>query len=323
MNAPFPEAALALLACPVCGGGLHTDGGALRCTAGHSFDRARQGYVTLLPPGHRAPSGDSAEMVADRVTFLDAGHYDGVTRALVDAVLADAVPPRSLLDLGGGTGHHLAGVLDRLPGAVGVVLDSSRYAARRAARAHPRAAAVVADTWARLPVRDGVLDRVLVVFAPRNGPEIARVLRPDGLLVVVTPAAEHLGEIVGPLGLLRVDPDKAERLASSLEPELVAVAATRVRAELSLDHGSVVTLVGMGPHARHVARPALVEKVRGLGEPVRVTVAVDVATYRPAADLGTRTPEAAAGGDRPPGEGRRGGSRRASPVPPSAPGGTV
>ena len=47
-----------------------------------------------------------------------------------------------------------------------------------------RAAAVVADSWARLPVRDGVLDRVLVVFAPRNGPEIARVLRPEGRLVV-------------------------------------------------------------------------------------------------------------------------------------------
>ena len=53
-----------------------------------------------------------------------------------------------MLDLGGGTGHHLAAVLDRAPDAVGVVLDSSAYAARRAARAHPRALAVVADSWA-------------------------------------------------------------------------------------------------------------------------------------------------------------------------------
>ena len=235
MNAPFPDAALALLACPVCGGPLRLapDSSALQCDAGHSFDRARQGYVPLLPPGHRAPSGDSAEMVADRVAFLDAGHYAGVTRALADAVLEGAVPPQALLDLGGGTGHHLAGVLDRLPGAVGVVLDSSRYAARRAARAHPRAAAVVADSWARLPVRDGVLDRVLVVFAPRNGPEIARVLRSDGRLVVVSPAADHLGEIVGPLDLLRVDPDKAARLATSLEPHLQPAGTTSYRAELA------------------------------------------------------------------------------------------
>jgi 23S rRNA (guanine745-N1)-methyltransferase len=283
VSAPFPDAALAVLACPACAGALRLapDSSALHCDAGHSFDRARQGYVPLLPPGHRAPSGDSAEMVADRVAFLDAGHYGGLTRALADAVLDDAVPPRTLLDLGGGTGHHLAGVLDRLPEAVGVVLDSSRYAARRAARAHPRAAAVVADTWARLPVRDRVLDRVLVVFAPRNGPEIARVLRPDGRLVVVTPAADHLAEIVGPLDLLRVDPDKAARLATALEPHLQPGGTTSFRTELALDRAAVATLIGMGPHARHIGRQALAEALGGLAEPVRVTVSVDVATYRP------------------------------------------
>ena len=282
MSSGLPDDAVALLACPVCGDSLAValDGSALRCAAGHSFDRARQGYVPLLPPGHRAPSGDSAEMVADRVAFLDAGHYAGVTGAIGDAVTAEG-SPRTLLDLGGGTGHHLAGVLDRLPDAVGLVLDSSRYAVRRAARAHPRAAAVVADSWARLPVRDGVVDRVMVVFAPRNGPEIARVLRPDGRLVVGTPAADHLSEIVGPLGLLRVDPDKAGRLAASLEPHLQPVTGTAFRTELALDRAAVATLVGMGPHARHLPRTALLEAVRGLAEPVRVTVSVDVGTYRP------------------------------------------
>ncbi len=257
------------------------DGAALRCDAGHSFDRARQGYVPLVPPGHRLPSGDSADMVADRVAFLDAGHYEGVTRSVGDAVLAGAGPPERLLDLGGGTGHHLAGVLDRVPGAVGVVLDSSRYAARRAARAHPPAAAVVADSWARLPIRDGAVDRVLVVFAPRNGPEIARVLHADGRLVVATPGADHLAEIVGPLGLLRVDPDKAARLATSLEPHFRPVSTVPFRAGLALDHAAVTSLVGMGPHARHIARQTLLDALAELPEPVRVTVSVDVATYRP------------------------------------------
>jgi 23S rRNA (guanine745-N1)-methyltransferase len=48
---PLPEAAVAVLACPVCGQSLATDAAGLRCAAGHSFDRARQGHVTLLPPG--------------------------------------------------------------------------------------------------------------------------------------------------------------------------------------------------------------------------------------------------------------------------------
>ena len=274
---------MAALACPVCAGPLAAgeDGGVLRCPAGHSHDRARHGHVTLLPPGHRAPSGDSAEMVADRVAFLAAGHYAGISAALGDAVLdGGGGEPEVLLDLGGGTGHHLAAVLDRVAGAAGVVLDSSPFAARRAARAHPRAMAVVADTWARLPIRDGAVDRALVVFAPRNGPEIARVLHPEGRLVVVTPAADHLGELVGPLGLLRVDPDKAARLAGSLEPHLVPVAVTERRDVLRLDRSAVGTLVGMGPHARHLPADIRAGRIGALPEPVEVTVAVQVAVYR-------------------------------------------
>jgi len=279
---PLDERAVALLACPVCGRplGAQPDAAALRCADGHSFDRARQGHVTLLPPGHRPPSGDSAEMVADRVAFLEAGHYAGLTGALAEAVGADGAP-RSLLDLGGGTGHHLARLLDRTPDAVGVVLDSSPYAARRAARAHERAVAVVADSWARLPVRDDAVDRVLVVFAPRNGPEIARVLASDGRLVVVTPAADHLGELVGPLGLLRVDPDKAARLAASLEPDMRPVRTAGHRERLVLSRAAAATLVGMGPHARHTTPVAVEAALARLPERIPVTASVDVTTYRP------------------------------------------
>jgi 23S rRNA (guanine745-N1)-methyltransferase len=275
---PLDTRAVALLACPVCGAALSAEPGGLSCTTGHRFDRARQGHITLLPPGHRPPSGDSAEMVADRVAFLEAGHYAGITGALAAAVADGA----ALLDLGGGTGHHLAGILDALPGAVGVVLDSSPYAARRAARAHPRSVAVVADTWAQLPVADGAVDRVLVVFAPRNGPEIARVLADDGRLVVVTPAADHLGELVGPLGLLRVDPDKESRLAATLEPHLEPVGTAVHRERLRLDRAAVATLVGMGPHARHLTRDQVRTALAALTEPLDVTVSVQIGTYRPA-----------------------------------------
>ena len=273
-------AAVALLACPVCEQPLAATGAGLACPAGHSFDRSKQGHVTLLPSGSSVHPGDSAEMVADRADFLAAGHYGGLTAALADAVLAPG-EPATLLDAGGGTGAHLAGVLDRTPGAVGVVLDVSRYAARRAARAHPRAIAVVADTWARWPVRTGSADRVLVVFAPRNGAETARVLRPDGRLVVVTPAADHLAELIDPLGLLSVDPAKADRLAASLEPHLRPVAAATHREELLLDRAAVRTLVGMGPHARHRTSADLAAAVDRLAEPIRVTLSVDVTTHAP------------------------------------------
>jgi 23S rRNA (guanine745-N1)-methyltransferase len=148
--------------------------------------------------------------------------------------------------------------------------------------------AVVADSWSRLPVLDAVLDRVLVVFAPRNGPEIARVLRPEGRLIVVTPATDHLAELVGPLGLLRVDPRKAERTAATLEPSLRLTGATSRRQTLALDRAAVEVLVGMGPHARHLVRDDLRARLAAFPEPVPVTVSVEIGVYEPLPSGDTR-----------------------------------
>ena len=62
--------------CPLCGEKLTGDS-TLKCTKGHCFDRAKEGYWHLLPVQSmrtKAP-GDSKEMVAARRAFLNAGYY--------------------------------------------------------------------------------------------------------------------------------------------------------------------------------------------------------------------------------------------------------
>lgn len=261
---------VALLACPVCAEALDAAGRTLRCPRGHAFDVARQGYVNLLTRHTRSP-GDTASMVAARDRFLREGWYAQIADAVTEAA-ADAVSG-AVLDVGAGPGWYLARVLDAAgDGAVGLVLDVSPFAARRAARCHPRAGAVVADTWGRLPVRDAVVDVVLDVFAPRNAAELARVLRPGGSLIVVTPTPEHLAELRDVLGLLGVQPDKEERVAASLAERFERVAERRVRARLHLPPDAVADLVAMGPSAWHGARGAV-------DRPVDVTASVRVARY--------------------------------------------
>jgi len=238
---------------------------------------ARQGYVNLLP-GHVRHTGDSAAMVDARAAFLGAGHYRFVLDALVE--LARAHDNGLLVDVGGGTGYHLAGLLDALPAASGLVLDASKAAARRAARAHPRAAAAVCDAWSRLPLVDGCAALVANVFAPRNGPEFHRLLRPDGVLLSVTPEPAHLAELVSALDLLQVDPAKPDRLAASLS-EFTPIEEVPLSRPLSLSHADVATLVTMTPSARHQAPSALANAVNALPAPVTVTAAVRVTAYRP------------------------------------------
>lgn len=269
------------LRCPVCAAGLAEAAGTLRCGEGHSFDLARQGYVNLMIG--RPPSGaDSAEMISARAGVLAAGHFGFVTAAIAAAarsVTTDA-RPGLVLDIGSGTGHHLAAVLDALPSHHGLALDVAKAAVRRAARAHPRAAAAVCDVWRGIPVADGCAGLLLDVFAPRNGAEFHRVLRPDGRLIVVTPRPEHLGELVRPLGLLAVDPEKERRLDDALGAWFRLEDRSTHTRVLALLPEEAESLVLMGPSAWHVDRRALARRLAAVPAPVPVTASVTLRTFR-------------------------------------------
>jgi 23S rRNA (guanine745-N1)-methyltransferase len=122
---------------------------------------------------------------------------------------------------------------------------------------------------------------ILNVFAPRNAAEYRRALRPDGALLVVTPAADHLGELVAALGLLRVDPDKAERVAASLGAAFQPGETVVRRRTLALRHDEARTLVTMGPSAWHTDPDRLAAAVAALPTPTPVTVAVTLTVHRP------------------------------------------
>ena len=260
-----------LLRCPVCGAPLLREERALRCVARHSFDIARQGYVTLL--AGRAPAGDTAPMVAAREAFLSGGHYRWLAEAVADHARGEVI-----LDAGAGTGYYLAAALERTEGA-GIALDSSGYALRRAVRAHPRILAVRADLWRRLPIGDGVVDLVLNVFAPRNAAEFHRALRPGGRLLTVTPTSDHLAELVDRLGLLTVDQDKDRRLSDSLGQWFTRVAGEARRVPLRLTHADVRSLVAMGPSAWHTDSEAIAARIAELPEPTTVTASCQITLW--------------------------------------------
>lgn len=263
---------LPMLACPVCAEPLgRVDGGQVGCATGHRFDEAKQGHLTLLPAKRRALTADTPEMVDARLRFLGRGHYAPVERAVARAVASVDVPG-VVLDVGSGPGTYLAHALEAVS-RLGVALDLSAVAIRRAARIHERAGAVVGDVTGRLPVVDGAAAVVLDVFAPRNQTEYARVLHPDGLLVVVTPRTGHLAELAE--ATITVDPEKERRLHDSLTPAFAQRSAEDLTWTMELSADDVHDVVHMGPSHHHVD-PGQVFA------PTSVTAAVTVSTWGPA-----------------------------------------
>lgn len=190
--------------CPLCGAALAPDaqaGGALRCPARHSFDRAKEGYWNLLPvqAKNAKDPGDSKEMVAARRAFLSAGYYQAFGRALGELCLraAAAQPgPLHILDAGCGEGWYDRAVFAAfaaagVPAPELVGFDIAKPAVRLAAKALPAARYAVASSY-NAPVADGWADVVLNIFSPMAREEFLRMLRPGGRLIYAVPGPRHL-----------------------------------------------------------------------------------------------------------------------------------
>lgn len=279
--------ALDILRCTVCGGSLTLDESRVVCAEGHSFDVARQGYLNL-GASQKDARADSVSMVMAREAVQASGTFDGIADALCEvaaAVLHAHDGDALVADLAGGTGFYTARVLDHHGAAHGIVLDLSVPALKRAARTHSRVAAVGADLTRGVPLHDSSVDLVLNVFGPRNGAEMRRVLTPSGACVVVSPRADHLAELVDPLGMLQVAPDKAARVEQAMQGFTV-----RDRRECTyrreLTRASLVHIIAMGPSAHHLTDTEISERVDSLlaergSSTLSVTLSVDLTTFVP------------------------------------------
>ncbi|MEO9327317.1 putative RNA methyltransferase [Gordonia aurantiaca] len=258
----------------------------LRCDNAHSFDVARQGYVSLLDGRSGSLRADTAAMVAARARVHDTGFFSRVVDAVAERTsrFGTDVPRPVVLDAGAGGGHYLRAAVGALSSdARGIGIDLSKFCARAIARGTPPQAAVVADIWRGLPVADDTVTVALSVFAPRNGAEFARILCDDGGLIVVTPATDHLAEIVGPMKMLRVDAEKSERLRATLDEHFEVIDSEPVRAVVEVDAHTVGDLAAMGPSAFHATENDIrsrAETFVGSGT-IAVTASVMVTTCRP------------------------------------------
>lgn len=187
--------------CPVCRKRLSELSWGYRCPAGHAFDRSAKGYTNFLLPSQTRGKipGDSRQMVAARRDFLNLGLYRLLSDTLNGQVLrwAGQQPPGTLkiLDAGCGEGYYTSRMEEALreKGYTARVLgfDISKFALMAAARRSGRVQWAAASLF-DLPVETGWADLAVNIFAPYSEEEFGRVLRRDGVLIMVFPGPRHL-----------------------------------------------------------------------------------------------------------------------------------
>ncbi|OEY67159.1 putative RNA methyltransferase [Marinobacter sp. X15-166B] len=276
------------LVCPLDGHPLEPVGASWRCTGGHNFDVARQGYLHLLPVQNKRTRdpGDSKEMVAARQRFLNAGWYQPIARA-VTRLATLGLPPAetvSCLDAGCGEGYYLRelmGATDAQPVWQMLGLDISKWAIVAAAKQSRQARWVVGSN-ANLPVQPASVDRILCVFGFPVYAEFARVLRAGGVLIQVDAGPDHLRE----LREIIYPSIKAARTGEAAVPAgFSPEGVERVCYSLALDDAqSIADLLAMTPHLYRASAEGRA-KAAAL-QSLQVTVDVRLSWF-------TRTPEVA------------------------------
>ncbi len=236
-----------LLCCPVCGQALRETDTGLICPNRHSFDRARQGYVNLLPvtQKHSRNPGDTRDMVAARREFLDRGYYAPIAEKLRQLALPLLPECPYVLDAGCGEGYYLTRLQECFAGGCFFGVDISKDAVRFAAARNKNAVWLTASA-AHLPLRDGCLDMVLGMFSLSAPEEFLRVLKPGGYYLEVTAGRDHL------MGLKALIYPKITEKAPKLTPGYPGfslLADTTLTFSFTLrDTQDIVRLLSMTPH---------------------------------------------------------------------------
>ena len=181
MTACFP------LICPVCGNNLIEEEKRFVCSDGHSYDKARQGYVNLLLSNKQGVHGDDKLMVKARREFLDKGYYSPMREAVGKIVGEGNI----VLDAGCGEGYYTS-VFAEKNTVCGI--DVSKDAVKSASGRCKNVTFAVASVY-ELPVANESVDVAVNIFSPDSRAEYLRVLKKGGRLITVTPMGNHLMEL--------------------------------------------------------------------------------------------------------------------------------
>lgn len=190
------------LSCPLDLTTLTEENNTFKCQNGHCFDKAKQGYINLLPVQFKNSlnPGDNKEMVLARSAFLNEGHYEPIAQQVMQIIQNRLTKKTTLIDAGCGEGYYTNFIFNQLikqhPQFSFSVLgfDISKEAVKQASKRSKNICWAVA-TNQKIPTKENCADILISLFGFPVLSEFTRVLKNNGLLIIATAGPNHLIEI--------------------------------------------------------------------------------------------------------------------------------
>ena len=183
-----------ILVCPVCKGVLHREEKSYFCDGlkKHCFDISAHGHANLCPG--KSTGGDDKNAVRSRTEFLNLGHYKPISDKICE-ILSDLDENNFIVDAGCGEGYYTNNIASKT-GAPTYGFDLSKDAIISASKSAKRSGLTNSRFFVggiyNLPVCDGGADAITNIFAPCAEDEFARILKPNGRLIIVAAGKNHL-----------------------------------------------------------------------------------------------------------------------------------
>ena len=176
--------------CPKCKKELFIENNTYKCQNNHSYDISKEGYVNLLLS--RTDAGDSKDLVNGRINFLNKGYYEPL-QSFLGEIIDKFAQNRAikLLDMGCGTGYYTQS-LYKYGQVFG--LDISKNAIKYASKHDKNTTYLVASNKSA-PFDDKYFDILIHIFSPIFEKEDYRLLKNDGIIILVEPGPKHLIEL--------------------------------------------------------------------------------------------------------------------------------
>lgn len=238
--------------CPTCGLLLqqHQASQGFYCANKHHFDRSEQGYWVFTQPQRQKPTGDSRQQVRAKRFLLESGIFSPLIDRMAMMILSLQKEELSLLDYECAEGFYLRALSSKLAElANGVNVHYSGVAdaenAIFAAAKVQTPGILCLSTSKVLPFADNSIDLVTVIDKPLKGKESVRVLKEQGVMLLVLPGPRHLWQLKE-----YIYPDLTEKSVQINLPSGLSIKETQTLSfNLTVSGEQALTLLNMTPYA--------------------------------------------------------------------------